>query len=143
MACFILCHFMNGVVDGVQAKFLCHLGNFQFPGACTFLCFHTCLYVGLGVPYNFSEQFSKFCGVLSFLKSIALECLSHFWITFTVCLTAHGEIHAHFGAFSHKVVFQSLQYKRALFTLRDGFCYADLMLAGKIESVGLFLQDEF
>ena len=35
MASFVLCHFVNGVVNGVVAQLFCALCDFEFSGACS------------------------------------------------------------------------------------------------------------
>ena len=105
MARFVLCHFMNCIMDGIQVQFFGHFGNFQFGGTCAFLGFHAGFDIGLGVPYYLAKQLSKFGSMLSLFPGIALECIGYLWITFTIGLTAHGKIHADFVTLSHEVVF--------------------------------------
>ena len=112
VTCFILCHFVNCVVDGIKILSLGKFCNTELVLAGTALSFHSLLYVGLGVPYALAEEFSKFCSVLSLLESISLESLCNFRITFAVCLTAHCDIHTDFGALSVEVCVKALKYFR-------------------------------
>ncbi len=46
--------------------------------------------------------------MVGFFEGIAAEGLGHLGITLTVGLTAHRQIHAHFGAFAAEVILQAL-----------------------------------
>ena len=48
--------------------------------------------------------------MLSLFKSNALIRFGNLGISFPVCLAAHSQIHAYFGAFAGKVFAQSLYY---------------------------------
>ena len=107
VASFVLCHFMHGVVDSVEAFSLCALSDFHLASGSAALSFCTLLKVGLGVPYAFADEFSETACMVSFLKSIALESLSDFGIAFAIGLASHCEVHAHFGAFAFEVSLQA------------------------------------
>ncbi len=103
VTCFILSHFMNGVMDSVEVKFLgaaCY-AHLVFVGTC--LGSHTLLKVGLGIPDYLTEKFGKLGSMLSFFPSVALESLCDFGISLAVGLTRHSEIHAHFAALTVEV----------------------------------------
>ena len=108
MACFVLSHFVTGVVDGVKSFCLCAFCNFHLAVACSAFCFGTLLKVGLGVPYALAEEFGEAAGVVSLLKGIALEGFCDFGIAFAVGLARHGEVHADLGAFAFEVSLQSV-----------------------------------
>ena len=61
--------------------------------------------------------------MICLLESITFEGLGNLWITLTICLARHSQIHTHFGTFSSKVCLQSFP---DLF--RTTFCYANLVL---------------
>ena len=107
VACFVFCHFVNSVVDSIQTFSLGALGDFHLAVAGTAFCFCTLFEVGLGVPYAVANELGEAAGVVCLFESIALECFGDFGIALTVCLTRHGEIHAHLGAFAFEVSLQT------------------------------------
>ena len=63
--------------------------------------------------------------MVCFLKSIALEGFGNFRIAFAVGLAAHRQIHAHLGAFAHKMILQALKH-----LCIHTFCHSDHMFVG-------------
>ena len=110
MTGFVAGHFVNRVVDSVEVEFLGTLSNAGLVFASTCFSVHALFEVGLGVPNAVTEEFGKLRSVFCLFPSVTLESLSHFGITLTVCLAAHCEIHAHFGAFAHEVVVEVLNH---------------------------------
>lgn len=100
---FVFCHFVNGVVDGVEIQFLGTTCYAHLVGICACFGCHALFEVGLGIPYAFAKQFSEFCSMFSFFPSVALEGFGDFGIAFAVGLTRHCEIHAYFAAFAVEV----------------------------------------
>ena len=96
MTGLVLCHLMDGVVDGVEVELFCTSGNTHLVLVGAGLGCHTLLKVGLGVPYHIAKELGEFGSVLCFLEGVALESLGDFRIALAVGLTRHGEIHAHF-----------------------------------------------
>ena len=125
VAGFILGHFMDCVMYGVEV--LC-LGEFcdtelVFAGAA--FSFDPLFKVGLGVPYHFSEKFGEFCSMLSLFESISLECLGDFRIAFPVSLAAHGKVHSDFGACTVEMVVKAFKDNRV-----DTLCDSEPVLVG-------------
>ena len=110
MAGFVFCHFVNGVVDGVVAQLLGFGGycKLAFAGAC--LSLGPFLEVGLGVPYDLSQELGEFCCVLSLFECVALEGDGYSGISLAVCLAGHCQVHSNFRAFAVEVVTESLHY---------------------------------
>ena len=60
VAGFVACHFMHGVMDGVQVQFLCLLGQVELAGGCAVLGFYAQFQVLLGrVGNNFAQELSE------------------------------------------------------------------------------------
>ena len=136
MASFVLCHFVNSVVDGIQIGSLGSLGNVQFASSGATFSLGTLLQVGLGVPYHVTNQLAELGSMLGLFQCIATECLTDFRITLAVCLTGHSQIHTHLGAFALKM---GLQASHNL--LRAALGYTNLMLAYEIQClIGHFLE---
>ena len=95
MACLILAHLMNSVMDSIEVLLLSESCDPHLVLACSLLSKHSLLNVGLGVPYALSEELSELSCMLSLLPCISLECLSDLRITLSVCLTAHSEVHSY------------------------------------------------
>ena len=55
VACFVLSHFVNGVVDGVKVEFFGASSDAHLVGVGTCFGGHTLFEVGLGVPNYFTE----------------------------------------------------------------------------------------
>ena len=100
-------HLVDGVMDGVKVLRLGEFGDAELvlAGAC--LGGHAFLKVGLGVPYDLTQQFGELGGMLGLLKGVALEGLGNLGITLTVGLARHGKIHAHLRAFALEVCLES------------------------------------
>ena len=108
VACLVLCHFVNSVVDSVETFCLGTLSDFHLAIAGTAFCLSTLLEVGLGVPYAVANEFGETACVVSLFESIALESLCDFGIALTVCLARHSEIHTNLSAFAFKVSLQAI-----------------------------------
>ena len=66
--------------------------------------------------------------MLGLLPCVALVGLGDFGIALTVGLTAHGQVHAHLGAFAHEVVLQTLPE-----LLAGALSVADLVLGYELQ----------
>ena len=135
MACFILSHLVNGVVDSIPAFGLGVLGNAELVLTSASLGVHALLKVGLGVPNHVTEKFCELGCMLSLLPCITTEGFSNFGIALTVGLTAHGQILANFRALTLPVCIEVLNHFLiyAIF-LGD----ADHVLLNKLEATSLF-----
>ena len=69
---FVLSHFMNRIVDGVEVELFCDFGDVHLAFASAFLGEHTLLDIGLCVPNHFADHFCKTCGVVSLLNCLTL-----------------------------------------------------------------------
>ena len=70
MTGLILCHLVDGVVDGVEVQLLGLLGQIHLAGTGTALGVNAHLQVLLGaVGYDFAEKLCEFCCVLCFFVS--------------------------------------------------------------------------
>ena len=127
---------MNGVVDGIEVGFLSVGGNTHLVFVGTGLGKHTLVKVGLGVPYAVAQQFGELGSVFSFFPSVALEGFCDFRIAFAVGLTAHGEVHAHFGAFAHEMGVEVLYHFGVA-----AFGYTDFVFCHEFN--GFFLGEFF
>ena len=128
VASFVLSHFVNGVVDGVEVELFGAFSDAHLVGVCTGFSGHTFFEVGFGVPHAVAEEFSEFGSVFGFFEGVAFESFSHFGIAFAVGLTAHGEVHANFGAFATEV---SVEVGDHLFVATFG--YADFVFGNELE----------
>ena len=129
VASFVACHFMNGVVDGIEVEFLGALGDAGFVFAGTGFSVHALFEVGLGVPNAVAEEFGKLGSVFSLFPSITLESFGYFGIAFAVGLAAHGEVHTHFGAFAVEMSVEILYH-----FFVAAFGYADFVLSHERET---------
>ena len=59
VACFVLCHFVYGVVDGVEVELLCAGCDAHLVGACSGLGVHALFEVGLCVPNDVAEELGE------------------------------------------------------------------------------------
>ena len=137
MTGFVLGHLVDGVVDGVVAEFLGADGDGELALAGAAFCLHALLDVGLGVPDDLAEEFGDAGGVVGLLEGIALECLGDLGIALAFRLAAHREVHSDLGAFTCKVVVETLH---DLFIL--DLSVTELVLAGPVQALFLDL-DEF
>ena len=98
MAGLILGHFMNGVVDSIEASLFGSHGNtvFLFTGTC-FGC-GTLLKIGFCVEHALAEEFSETTGMVGFFKTIATEGFSDLRIALAVSLAGHSQIHSYLTA---------------------------------------------
>ena len=110
VASLVLGHLVNGVVDGIPALGLGILGNAELVLASASLGVHAFLKVGLGVPNNVAEKFSKLGSMLSLFPSIATEGISHLGIALAIGLTAHGQILTDLGALALPMCIQVLDH---------------------------------
>ena len=108
MAGFVFGHFVNAVVNGVVAEFLGQRGNLLLAVAGTEFCCRAHFNVLFRrVGNDFAQHLGDACGMVCFLKSIALEGFGNFRIAFAVGLAAHRQIHADFAAFAGEVFAQA------------------------------------
>ena len=97
---------MHSVMCGIHTCFLGITCNTELVLASTALSGDTRLKIALGVTQDIPQQFGKSRSMVCLLKGITFESLSHLRIPFTVGLTAHGKIHAHFATLSIEVIDQ-------------------------------------
>ena len=137
MTSLVLGHFVNRVVDGIQVQGLGTCGDALLVFASAAFGSHALFQVRLRIPYAVAQQFGELGGVFSLFPSVTLVCLGDFGITLAVGLTAHGQIHADFGAFAHEVVVQVLDH----FVIA-ALGYADHVFIGKYQRTirGLFFN---
>ena len=119
---------MNGVVDSVEVELFCTGSDTHLILVGTGFGHHALFEVCTCIPYNITEKFGEFSGVLSLFESITLECFCDFGIAFAISLTAHGKVHADFGAFAVEV---SVEVGDHL--LVATFCNAYLMFGDELE----------
>ena len=130
---------MHGIVYGVEVLLLGHAGQTHLVFARAALGVHALFEVSLGVPYHFADQLGELRSVLGLFPCVTLVSLGDFGITLAVGLTAHGQIHAHLGAFAHEVVLQALPE-----FLAGALAVADNVLGHEFEVTLLFDDfDEF
>ena len=132
---FVLCHLVDGVVDGVVAELLGSGGDGELAFAGAGLGLTALLKVGLGVPDNVSEKFSELGGVLRLLESIPLERLSDLRVALPLGLTTHGEIHSDFTALPIEMIPQTLDNFLVLY-----LAVTDVVLAGPLRLATLILD---
>ena len=108
-------------------------GQFAFAG--TGFGLIALLEVGLGVPDHFSQELGNAGGVVGLFKGVTFEGVGNFRITFPLGLTAHGQVHAHFRAFSGKVVLQAGPNLRVA-----SFGNTQHVLTGPLGTIGLFFD---
>ena len=134
MAGFVFRHFMDGVMDGVVAKFFRAFGEFELASAGAVFGIATELEVLLRTGgEDFAEQFGKFGGVFGLFESVTLVGVSDFRIAFALGLTAHGEVHADFRAFAGEVGLEAFDDLR----IRVGG-NTDGVLASPLQFFGFF-----
>ncbi len=136
MARLVLSHLVHRVVYGVEVLLLGQAGQTHLVFAGTGLGVHALVEVGLGVPYDLTEQFGEFRSVLGLLPCVALVGLGDLGITLAIGLTAHCQVHADLGALAHEVVLEALQQ----FGTRLP-AVADLVLGNEFEAFALL--DDF
>ena len=88
VSCFVLCHLVNCVMNGVEVLRLGKLSDTELILACALLGKHSLLNVGLCVPDALSEKFGELCSMLGLLEGIPLEGIGNLRITFPVGLAA-------------------------------------------------------
>ena len=110
MAGLILGHFMNGVVDSIEASLFGSHGNtvFLFTGTC-FGC-RTLLKIGLSVEHALAEEFSETTGMVGLFKTIATEGFSDLRIALAVSLAGHSQIHTYLAALTIEVCTQVVNH---------------------------------
>ena len=132
MASFVFCHFVNGIVNGVEVELLSPLGDCKLAFACA--CFGSLAQfeVLLGGRRNYlAEKFCKLCCMFCFFICITLESFGYFGITFALCNPGHCKIHAYFGAFAGEVSVKSVHN-----LLVVANAVADNVLASKLGFIG-------
>jgi len=132
----VLGHFMNGVVNGIEAGSLGILGNTELVLAGTSLSSSTLFQIGLRIPYNLTQQLCKTTGVVSLLESIALERLGNLRIALAVSLTGHSQILTNLATLAIKMSTQVINH---LFADALGLAVTNLV-NGSIGHVGIVLQ---
>lgn len=137
VASLVLCHFVYGVVDSIPTLLLSVLGNAELVLASTSLCAHTLLEVCFGVPYYVAEQLSKLGSVLCLFPCVTLESVSYLWVTLTVSLTAHGQIHTNLCALAIEVSVEVLYH---FFVNAVFLGYTDNMLLNELEWTVVILK---
>ena len=122
---------MYGVVNRVEVQFFRTLSDFELIFTSTGFSHHSFLEVGLGVPNDFSEQFSETRSVVCLFECIAAESLCDLRISFAVSLTSHSEVLTYFGTFAHEVRTQTFSDNRVFLV----FSHAEDVFANEIEFV--------
>ena len=84
---------MNCVVDSVETCCLGVLCDTELVLASANLSCYACLKVRLCVAEDIAKELCKLACMLCLLECITLVCLCNLWITLTVSLARHGEIH--------------------------------------------------
>ena len=125
-------------MDSIVVELLCLGSDGELALACTSLSLNAFLKIGLGIPYYITEKLCKFRCVLGLFESISLESLCDFRIALTLCLAAHCQIHADFGALSHEVGLQTLMDLRVA-----TFGNTYYMFAGPASLAFFLYLDEF
>jgi hypothetical protein len=104
VAGFVAGHFVDGVVNGVQALFFGAFGNVGLARARAVFRFDTQFQVLFGAGGNdFAQKFGKLGGVFGFLKGIALVGFRDFGVALPLGNAAHRQVHSHLAAFAVKV----------------------------------------
>ena len=124
VAGFVAGHFMDRVMDGVQAELLGLLGQVGLALGGAILGFHADAQVFLGAGGDdLAQELRELGGVLGFFECGGLPVFRNLRIAFTGGGAAHGEVHADFGAFTLEVGAQA-----GLDLFRDVLGHADHML---------------
>ena len=140
MASFVLSHFVNGIVDGIEISLLGVGSDTHLVLVGTGFGQHALVEVGLGIPYAVAEELGELRSVLGLLEGVALECLGDFGITLAIGLTAHSQIHAHLGAFAHEMSIEVFDH-----LLGAAFGNADFVFGNELNGLffGQFLKLAF
>ena len=114
MAGFVLRHFMDGVVDGVQAVLLGAGGQVELALGSAELAVHTPGQVLLGGGGHVglqgaAQHLGELGSVLSLLVSSLLPVQAHLGIALPVCDPGHAQVHTYFAALAGEVGLQLLQ----------------------------------
>ena len=112
-------------MDSIEVQFLGQRSDTLLILAGAAFRLHTRFHIGFGIPNHFAQQFCELRGMLGLFPGIALERLCDLGITFAVSLAAHRQIHAHLGAFAHKMILQALKH-----LCIHTFCHSDHMFVG-------------
>ncbi|EJX04127.1 hypothetical protein EVA_07764 [gut metagenome] len=110
MTSFVASHFVNCIVDSIEVQSLSTLSDTSLVFASTAFSVHTLFEVSLSIPYYVAQEFSELSSVFCFFPSVTLESFSDFRITFTICLTAHCQVHTYFCALAEEMVVQVLDH---------------------------------
>jgi hypothetical protein len=133
---FIPCHFVNRVVDGVQALIFSPLRDVGFAGAGAMFGFDPHLKVLLrAVGYYFAQELCKLGGVFGLLVSGFFPVKADLAIAFAERDPRHGKVHSHLATFAVKVRLQVL-YDVGIHPLG----YSQNMLGGKTASSFLLAE---
>ena len=135
MTSLILCHLMNGIVNGVEVLLLSKASKAELILASATLSVHTLEEVGLCIPNDLTEKLCELCSVLCLLPSVALVSLSNLRVALAVCLAAHCKVHTYLCALAHKVVLKTL--KQLCICTQT---IAELMLCSELKVTALLLN---
>ena len=131
---FVLRHFVNGVVDGVEVGGLGLLRQIELAGAGSVFGGDAELEVGLGGRcHDLAEHFRELGGVLRLFVSGLFPVEPDFRIALAESDAGHGEVHADLGALALEVGAESFDDFGG-----NAFDDADLMLGGPVQ---VFLDD--
>ena len=92
MASFVFSHFVNSIVSSIHTCCLGILSNTELVFASTTLSLDTCSKIALSIFQYITKQLCKLTCVLSFFKSITLESLCNFWISFANSGASEGSV---------------------------------------------------
>lgn len=138
MAGFVFCHLVHSVVDGVISQLLCAGGDCQLALACAGFGLSPLLEVGLGIPYNLSEEFCELGSVFSLLEGVAPERGGYSRVSLAVSLAAHCKVHSYLGTFSVEIVAEALHDLSIL-----DYSVLEVVLTGKSFCVFLYFNELF
>ena len=94
----------------IHACSLSILSNTELVFASTTLCLDTCSKITLSIFQYITKQLCKLTCVFCLFKSITLESLCNFWISFAICLTRHCKIHTYLTTFAIEVSLKILYH---------------------------------
>ena len=119
MSCLVFCHFVNGVMDGIEVLLLSANGQVFLSCACAALCFNTHFQILLcGIGNNFSEEFCELGSMLSLFMSSLFIVQADFRISLAESDSGHCQIHTDLRALASEVCLQVLDDFR-IYTLSD------------------------
>ena len=105
----VLCHLVDGVVDGVEVQLLCHLSQLELAFASAVLGGNASFEVLLGGGKNdLAQQLGKLGGVLRFLVSCLFPVHTDLGVALAESHSRHSEVHTDLAAFAVEVGAQTL-----------------------------------